>query len=235
MPPRYVYWTIVAGGLPTAFRAAERDELLPTFKRLQHTHPDAEMKYFARGKLWGSAEDAEQDAAARRAGGHRQSEGRGRNWRPGGEHTDPRQKFKDAKKDRNLGRRKQRFERRQGSGKGEPPSERFAARPDRDKPAGPPRDKDHRPFGRPPHEGPRDRQPLAGPPRDRKPFAGPPRDGPPRTRPPVGGSRDRSPRDRKPLEGPPRDRTPRDRQPFAGPPRDRKPFAGPPRDRRRRS
>ena len=30
MPPRYAYWTIIAGGLPTAFRAAEREELLPT-------------------------------------------------------------------------------------------------------------------------------------------------------------------------------------------------------------
>jgi hypothetical protein len=24
MPPRFVYWTIIAGGLPTAFRASER-------------------------------------------------------------------------------------------------------------------------------------------------------------------------------------------------------------------
>ena len=49
MPPRYVYWTIIAGGLPTAFRAAERDDLMPTFKRIREKHPDAEMKYFARG------------------------------------------------------------------------------------------------------------------------------------------------------------------------------------------
>src|SRR5688572_25801834 len=111
MPPRYSYWTIVAGGLPTAFRAAERDELLPTFKRIQDRHPDAEMKYFARGRLWGSQEDAEQAATARREAGGRDA-GRGREWRPGGEHRDPRQKFKDAKKDRNLQARKQRFERR---------------------------------------------------------------------------------------------------------------------------
>ena len=50
MPPRYAYWTIMAGGLPTAFRAAEREELLPTFNRLKEKHPDAEMKYFARGQ-----------------------------------------------------------------------------------------------------------------------------------------------------------------------------------------
>ena len=33
MPPRYAYWTIIAGGLPTAFRAAEREEL---FDNRQH-------------------------------------------------------------------------------------------------------------------------------------------------------------------------------------------------------
>ena len=34
MPPRFAYWTILVGGLPTAFRAAEREEIEPTFKRL---------------------------------------------------------------------------------------------------------------------------------------------------------------------------------------------------------
>ena len=76
MPPRYAYWTILAGGLPTAFRAAEREELLPTFKRIQEKHPDAEMKYFARGKLWESREAAQapRTPAAtgdRRGGGER--------------------------------------------------------------------------------------------------------------------------------------------------------------------
>ena len=58
MPPRFAYWTILAGGLPTAFRAAERDDLMPTFQRLREKHPDAEMKWFARGKLWNSPEEA---------------------------------------------------------------------------------------------------------------------------------------------------------------------------------
>src|SRR5918996_5680449 len=124
MPPRFVYWTIIAGGLPTAFRAAEREELLPTFKRIQEKHPDAVMKYFARGRLWESAEEAKHEADARRARASR-PEARGRDWRPGGEHRDPRQKFKDAKKKRNLDWRKERFERRQAP------------------PAGPPRGKTH--------------------------------------------------------------------------------------------
>lgn len=122
MPPRYSYWTIIAGGLPTAFRAADRDDLFPTFKRIQDKHPDAEMKWFARGKLWASPDAARADTEARRRppAGYRPSgaarpagERRGRDWRPGGEHRDPRQKFIDAKKERNQDRRRQRFERKQ--------------------------------------------------------------------------------------------------------------------------
>ncbi len=140
MPPRFAYWTIVAGGLPTAFRATEREELLPTFNRIKEKHPDAEMKYFARGRLWASREEAQQEAEARRAAadrrqGAREGTSRGRDWRPGGEHRDPRQRFKDAKKARNLDWRKERFERRQkpgaASGAGTPPrpTERTEPRP----------------------------------------------------------------------------------------------------------
>jgi hypothetical protein len=142
MPPRYSYWTIIAGGLPTAFRAAERDDLLPTFKRIQEKHADAEMKWFARGKLWESPEAARADTEARRLppAGHRPpadrrppGERRGRDWRPGGEHRDPRQKFIDAMKDRNQDRRKQRFERKQG----------VPRRPREDAAGGAPREKPH--------------------------------------------------------------------------------------------
>ena len=225
----------MAGGLPTAFRAADRDELLPTFKRLKDKHPDAELKFFARGKLWASSEDAEQDAAARRADGRRPSAGRGRDWRPGGEHVDPRQKYKDAKKDRNLDWRKQRFERRERASEHARPTDQSTAPADR------------KPFGGPPRDGPpRDRQPYGGPPRDgpprdRRPFGGPPRDGPPRDRQPYGGPpRDGPPRDRRPYGGPPRDGPPRNRKPFGGPPRDGpprpfRPAGGRPRDPRRRS
>src|SRR5688572_30735283 len=136
MPPRYSYWTIIAGGLPTAFRAADREELLPTFHRLKEKHPDAEMKWFARGKLWESPEAARaqgsypsgdrrpgrNDGGETRDGGRREpaakdrGERRGRDWRPGGEHRDPRQKYKDAKKARNVDRRQQKFARKQGAG-----------------------------------------------------------------------------------------------------------------------
>ena len=109
MPPRFAYWTILAGGLPTSFRAAERDDLLPTLRRLQERHPDAEMKWFARGKLWASPEAA-------RAASERAVQTRGRDWRPGGDHRDPREPFKAAKRARNQARRAERFARKKKAG-----------------------------------------------------------------------------------------------------------------------
>ncbi|MBM3776986.1 MAG: hypothetical protein FJW23_01945 [Acidimicrobiia bacterium] len=220
MPPRYAYWTILAGGLPTSFRAATRDELLPTFKRLKQRHADAELKWFSGGRLWNSQEESrrghghrdrprgkerfsadrgddrreegfgtdrrgpdgprgkdrfgskrddrrpgpltagrpdarrregrphgrdrfgpkrpDRDRGAFPAPDRRESEGprgkdgagrarreegvggpaprperRGRDWRPGGDHRDPRQRFDDARKARNAENRKRKFERRQ--------------------------------------------------------------------------------------------------------------------------
>ncbi len=81
MPPRFAYWTILVGGLPTAFRAAEREEMLPTFKRLQQKHPDAEMRWFARGKLWASPAEAREALKGKRLkaqGERRLGEGRDR-------------------------------------------------------------------------------------------------------------------------------------------------------------
>jgi hypothetical protein len=132
MPPRHAFWTIIYANAPTSFRAATRDELLPTLKQLQSKHPDAVMKWFARGQLWTSPEEArealfrkratrpekrgwpgakrethdqipdrerEHRAPAARSGrsaeGRRTGEGhRGREWRPGGGHRDPRDRFK---------------------------------------------------------------------------------------------------------------------------------------------
>jgi hypothetical protein len=91
MPPRYSYWTILAGGLPTAFRAAERADLLPTFNRIREKHPDAEMKWFARGRLWASPEAAQEDLQRVRAR-------RDRDWRPGGDHRDPRKVLKNTRR-----------------------------------------------------------------------------------------------------------------------------------------
>jgi hypothetical protein len=168
VPPRFAYWTIIAGGLPTAFRAVSRDELIPTFHRLREKHPDAVLKWFARGRLWESPEQARAEQEQRRAAGKgrafgrpRSNEARGRDWRPGGDHRDPRQKYIDAKKARNTASRKQRFDRKQGTfagGAGSKPPSPF----ERDRDRRPPREKpDRRDSRRPgktsarpdPHKG----------------------------------------------------------------------------------
>jgi hypothetical protein len=137
MPPRFAYWTILAGGLPTAFRAAERDELLPTFNRIKQTHPDAEMKYFARGKLWSSVEEARRSAEQERRG-TTPRERRGPDWRPGGAHRDPRQRFRDAKKARNQEGRRERWQRKHHDGSRPPGKEDIKRRPPPERPHGDP-------------------------------------------------------------------------------------------------
>ena len=94
MPPRYAYWTILIDNGPTAFRAANRDDLLPTFVQLQRTNPNVVMKWFARGRLWDSPEESRAEAQRPRV-----TEKRDREWRPGGLHKDPRARFDKRKKD----------------------------------------------------------------------------------------------------------------------------------------
>ena len=257
MPPRYAYWTIIAGGLPTAFRTTEREELLPTFRRIKQKHADAEMKYFARGRLWRSQEEARLEAEAKRAAAtERQSARggapRGRDWRPGGEHHDPRQKFKDAKKVRNQEWRKDRFDRRQQSGAARRPGE-TPARPapraqltewhDRGPRTAKPPASGHRPW--------RDRGPRADKPgapgvrpwRDR-PFQDSPRGEPYRREPKAGDVRKPAPPRPKGPYGSPkasglRKPAPRPRPPGSGNrpagPLDRgRHQRGPAKDRRRR-
>jgi hypothetical protein len=91
MPPRHHYWTIILEGKPTAFRAHTPDELAPTLRQLQTRHPDTVMKWFARGRLWDSQEEERTAAVARRRAPREQ---RPRDWRPGGTHKDPRDRFK---------------------------------------------------------------------------------------------------------------------------------------------
>ena len=121
MPPRHAYWTIIVDSQPTAFRAHDPEELLATLNRLKEKHPSAVMKWFERGQLWDSRNAAREQGLGR---GERRWEGsrpdrgapveargadqrsehrrppRDRDWRPGGEHRDPRQKYKDAKKEK---------------------------------------------------------------------------------------------------------------------------------------
>ncbi len=203
MPPRFVYWTILIDGKPTAFRARDKEELLPTVAQLKRTNQDVVVKWFARGKLWDSpeAELAAQYAPVRPV------EKRSRDWRPGGTHKDPRDRFKkknrperawsEEQRDRDLARRPK------PAGEGRPPGDRRPWQPKRsgpprgDRPSGPPRD------GRPvPHRSSSDRPwqtKPTGPRAERKPW-NPKPSGPPRG--------DRKPWDSRPS-GPPRgDRRP---------------------------
>ena len=92
MPPRYAYWTILIDNSPTAFRAREKEELVPTLHQLRRTNKDVVMKWFARGRLWESRENERESWQRRKAPA--EAETRSRDWRPGGEHKDPRDRFK---------------------------------------------------------------------------------------------------------------------------------------------
>ena len=89
MPPRYAYWTILIDQQPTAFRAREQEELLPTLAQLRRTNTDVSLKWFARGRLWDSPE---QEREGQRTPAP--VERRTREWRPGGQHEDPRARFR---------------------------------------------------------------------------------------------------------------------------------------------
>ena len=88
MPPRYAFWTILIDQKPTAFRAREQSELLPTLVQLRRTNSDVVLKWFSRERLWDSPE---QEREAQRK--PKPIERRTREWRPGGTHTDPRARF----------------------------------------------------------------------------------------------------------------------------------------------
>src|SRR4051794_18858874 len=96
MPPRFAYWTILIDDNPTAFRAREAEELLPTLNQLKRKNTNAVMKWFSGGTLWDSPEAAE--AARRRPPAA--AEKRGPAWRPGGAHQDPRDRFRKKSRDK---------------------------------------------------------------------------------------------------------------------------------------
>ena len=145
MPPRYAYWTILIDKGPTAFRARDKDDLLPTLNQLRRTNKDVELKWFARGRLWDSPE--QEQLAARMPVVKRP-----RDWRPGGNHKDPRERFKTRGP-----RRDHRPAKDHGQRRGGPPPKDFGPRRD-----GPP--KDRAPWrDRPPtqNRGPRPDRPPA--------------------------------------------------------------------------
>ena len=92
------------GATPTSFRSRFRDDLVPTLKQLQRTQPDAVLRWFYRGQFWESPE-AEQEAFL---AGRRMASDRTREWRPGGQHKDPRAKYRKTRDEKRA-----QFKRRQ--------------------------------------------------------------------------------------------------------------------------
>jgi hypothetical protein len=163
MPPRFAYWTILVDGKATAFRAHDREELLPTLNQLRRKNADVSLRYFARGKLWDSPEQSRW--ADKNLGGS--GEKRGRDWRPGGAHKDPRARKPDARgaghDDRSA---------RNQSDRPARPRDYRGARPRDDR--GPRTGDQKRPWQPKPNDRPRER-PIA--PREaRSSFGKPPRD-----------------------------------------------------------
>ena len=163
MPPRFAYWTILIDNAPTAFRAREAEDLQPTLVQLRRTNQNVVLKWFARGRLWNSREEEHTDFAqrkARRSDQRRpaprdQFERRSKDWRPGGDHKDPRARFD---------KKKRRDEKRAAP----PPT---GEKPWRDKPwQGKQRPADQRSPGKP-QQGAR---PWHGKPRSAKPWSGKP-------------------------------------------------------------
>lgn len=147
-------WVIVVGQTATSFRARRRDDLIPTLRQLQRTQPDVDLRWFDRGQLWNSPEQARDALRAQRQA----PRDRGPDWRPGGSHKDPRAQFaltRDQKRARFKNRqfrKPKRDDRPMGSdsagpGAGDGPRSRKPPRKD-----GRP---DRRPFHNKPGSGPR--------------------------------------------------------------------------------
>jgi hypothetical protein len=100
------FWVILAGPTPTSFRARDRETLLPTLYQLQRTQPDVTLKWFERNRVWDSPDAASEALVAYK---RRKSPPRTSEWRPGGAHKDPRQRFelsRDQKRARFKARRR---------------------------------------------------------------------------------------------------------------------------------
>lgn len=149
MPPRFAYWTILIDKAPTAFRAKDQADLLPTLQQLRRTNPDVVLKWFAHGRLWDSPEQARE---SRKPEPTRQ-EKRGRDWRPGGQHRDPRVRTKPGGHQRlgkpdwpsGSGQPREPGRGPGGSGRPRPPGGPHAKRPwDKPRPQGADRDRSPR-------------------------------------------------------------------------------------------
>jgi hypothetical protein len=261
MPPRYAYWTILIDNKPTAFRAREREELQPTLAQLQRKQPNVTLRWFARGKLWESREAEQADFQQQRRAALEPrdrrdrpaaAERRGSDWRPGGAHKDPRDRFKKKNRPERAWSEKDPATQRDRDKAG------YAAkRPDWRDRSGPPKNRPQPSggtrawTGKPPDKSSRQSgdRPWAGKPRSDRPWRdapSPPNDRPWQTKPtgpraqrkpwnprpdPAAGSAFAKPRHDRPWRDKPAGQSPRGDRPWTNskpggaPPRSDRPWA----------
>ena len=118
MAAPHSFWVIVDGTTPTAFRARQREDLVPTLKQLQRTQPAVVLMWFDRGQLWESPIAAREALKMKR----RLRSDRGPAWRPGGSHVDPRERFKLTRDQKRARFKRRRFRKPGGGEAGEPGS-----------------------------------------------------------------------------------------------------------------
>lgn len=232
MPPPHSFWVILIGKTATSFRAKAREDLVPTLRQLQRTQSDVTLRWFERGKVWESPEAA---IGAAKLAETTAREKRTKEWRPGGEHRDPKARFELTRDQKRA-----KFKREQ-SGSNDGPKSPFGPRPDRPSPdrPRPDRPQPNRPWSDRSKPGGRPDRPWSD--RPKSPFGDrgprPPRGdgrdrGENRGRPPSGDRRDRPFGDRPPRRdrptGPSRENPFKDRPAgeSRGPRPDRRPFDG---------
>jgi hypothetical protein len=181
---QHAFWIIVDGQTPSSFRSRQREDLLPTLNQLKRTQPQVALMWFERGRLWPSPDEARAALIIRR----KAPTGRPREWRPGGDHKDPRAKYAISRDQKRARFKTRMVHDWREAGKpadsgskppdsGDKPADSGGQRPDRppfrpshgDRPKGD-RPRGDRPFGDRPHG---DRAPSArfrkpGPPRNRE-------------------------------------------------------------------
>jgi len=219
MPPPHSFWVILIGKTPTSFRAKAREDLVPTLRQLQRTQSDVTLRWFERGKVWESPEAA---IGAAKLSETEARERRTKEWRPGGEHRDPRARFEMTRDQKRA-----KFKREQSGGDGpksESPFGPRAPREDRPRTDRPASDRPRpdrpwsdrkKPDGRPPRppfdraksDRPRPDRPWSDRPKSDRPGSDRPRGRSDRPWSPGGPPRPRE--DRPPARSPFPDRGPR--------------------------
>jgi len=178
MAPKQFFWVILIGNTPTSFRAKSRDDLVPTLRQLQRTQAGVTLRWFERGRVWESPSAAE---GAAKLAATEARERRSKDWRPGGEHRDPKARFV-LTRDQKRAKFKRREEQQPGQTPDGHPREEHPLEERRTdtRPAGPGRrgthDHDKRtgpaqsPFGASGRRPPRRDRPADRPGADKNPF-----------------------------------------------------------------